>query len=89
MKHLSNEFMLDMLAKIQPLQAEALKRDKAFHIDASVHDDIGDYGSTHICIDVTIFDSNSIIGSFYFNATDTAEEVDAQFAALLAFHNTL
>lgn len=89
MMYLSDETMLAMLAKVQPLQAEIIKTGHSAHIDASVHEDIWDATSTHISIDVCIFYGHSLVGSFCFSPNDTEEQLEATYASLAAFVHTL
>lgn len=89
MKHISDEFMLDMLSKVQPYQADILKSGRSAHIDASVHEDIWDTGETHIDFGVTIFEGHHIVNSFDFCSSDTEEQVEAVFASLVAYVHTL
>lgn len=81
--------MLDMLAKVQPIQAEILKSGRSAHVDAHVHEDIDDYGKHHIDIDVTIFEGHSIVNSFDFSSNETEEQVEAVLASLVAYVHTL
>lgn len=89
MTHLSDTFMLDMLAKVQPIQAEILKSGRSAHVDAHVHEDIDDYGKHHIDIDVTIFDGNTLVKSFDFSSLDSEEQCEAELSALVAYVHTL
>ncbi len=86
MNYLSDEFMLDLLAKVQPFQAEILKTGHSAHIDAGVHNNLWDanHGS-HINFSVDIFYENSIIESFDFSSADSADELNAEFMRLQAF----
>lgn len=87
--YLSDETMLAMLAKVQPLQAEIVKTGHSAHIDASVHEDIWDETSTHISFDVFIYSGHSLIASFCFSSNDTEEQLEATYASLVAFVHTL
>ena len=89
MKHISDEFMLDMLSNVQPYQADILKSGRSAHIDASVHEDILEPEKTHIDFDVTIFEGHSIVNSFDFSSNETEEQVEAVFASLVAYVHTL
>ena len=89
MKHLSDEFMLDVLSKVQPYQADVLKSGRSIHIDASVHEDIWAPGETHIDFDVNVFEDHSIVNSFDFSSSETEEQVEAVFASLVAYVHSL
>lgn len=89
MMYISDETMLAMLAKVQPLQAEIVKTGHSAHIDASVHEDIWDETSTHISFDVFIYSGHSLIASFCFSSNDTEEQLDATYASLVAFVHTM
>lgn len=88
MKHISDEKMLDVLAKVQTQQASILRKGYSIHIDASIHEDLVD-NEHYIGIDVTFFDENTLIKSFDFSAFDTEEELDAMFRLFIGFVNRL
>lgn len=87
MTHLSDNYMLDMLSKVQPFQAEIIKTGRSAHVDAHVHEDFD--GDNHICFDVTVFESNTLVESFDFNSLDTEEQCEAVFSALVAYVHSL
>lgn len=89
MKHISDEFMLDMLSKVQPYQADVLKSGRSIHIDASVHEDIWEPEKTHIDFDVNIFEGHHIVNSFDFSSSETEEQVEAVLASLVAYVHSL
>lgn len=88
MKHISDEKMLDVLAKVQTQQAFILRKGYSIHIDASVHEDLVD-DEHYIAIDVTFFEENTLINSFDFSALDTEEELEATYAMLVAYIDSL
>ena len=89
MTFLSDEFMLDILSKVQPLQADILKSGRSAHIDASVHDCFWDPSDTHISFDVTVFRGNTLVENFEFSSVDTEEKVKAVLVSLVAYVNSL
>lgn len=88
MKHISDEKMLDMLAKVQTQQAFILRKGYSVHIDASVHEDLVD-DDHYIAFDVTFFEENTLIKSFDFSALDTEKELDATHAMFVAYVDSL
>lgn len=89
MKYLSDKFMLDMLSRVQPYQAEILKTGRSAHIDAHVHEDFWDPSDTHISFDVTVFEDNTLVKNFEFSSGDTEEQIEAVFASLVAYVHSL
>lgn len=86
---LSDEFMLDILSKVQPLQADILKSGRSAHIDAHVHEGFWDPSDTHISFDVTVFEDTTLVKIFEFSSRDTEEEVQAVFVSLVAYVHSL
>lgn len=82
----SNEFMLDLLKKVQPLQIEALKRGYSAHIDTGISD-WDDVDRIHF--DCTIFEGTDIRERYEFHYTDTEEQLEATLAKLRADINAL
>lgn len=81
--------MLEMLTRVQAHQTEILKTGHSAHIDASIHDDIWEYGKTHIDFCVYIYDGNSLVREFDFNSLDSEDELEATYATLIAYIKTL
>lgn len=88
MEYLSDSIMLEMLKKVQPLQADVLKTGRSFHLDASVNHSYV-YGGDYINFGVTIFEGNEIIRDFDFSSTMSQEELDAEYACLAAYVNRI
>lgn len=88
-KYLSDSIMLEMLAKVQPLQAEILKTGRSAHVDAGVHEPIFGDGASHISFGVTIFEENDIVRDFDFSSSDTQEELEAEYVSLKAYVNRI
>ena len=74
----SNQFMLNLLSQVQPLQANILETGHSAHLDADAFND-------HISFDLTIFHDNAIVESFEFSALDSEEELFAELQKLQAF----
>ena len=89
MKHISDEFMLDMLSKVQPLQSDILKSGRSAHLDAHVHKGLWDPSDTHISFDVIVFEGNTLVKNFEFSSCDTEEEVEAVLASFVAYVHAL
>ena len=89
MTFLSDEFMLDILSKVQPLQADILKSGRSAHIDASVHEAFWDPSDKHISFDVTVFQGNTLVENFEFSSVDTEEKVQAVLVSLVAYVHSL
>lgn len=89
MTHLSDKFMLDMLSKVQPLQAEILKTGRSAHLDSHYHEYEWDQPGHDIEFEMYVFEDNSLVKTFDFNARDTEEEVEAVFASLAAYVNSI
>lgn len=89
MKYLSNAFMLDMLSKVQPYQGKVLATGRSAHIDGHYHEPFLDDDPGTIGFDFSVFESNTLVKSFEFSATDTEEQVEAVLATLVAYVNTL
>lgn len=87
MAHRTNEFMLNLLKDVQPLQIEAVKKGYSAHLDINTTD-IWDDGP-HDYFDLTIFDGNEIIDRYDFSHLDTEEQLQAQLAKLRADINAL
>lgn len=79
--------MLEMLEKVQPLQAEVLRKHYDAHVDAGTYGKYRD--EPYISFDFTIFDETDIIFDIEFSARDTQEMLDANLAKLKAFINSL
>lgn len=88
MEQVKTEIMLEILAGIQPLQAECLKRGYSMHVDANIHDNFWGEG-THISFDVAIYSGHSLIKSFEFTALDTEAVNRAKVHLLDAYIKTL
>lgn len=90
LSYLSNEFMLDTLKKVQPLQVKLLQAGASAHLDASVNENrFSDEPGTHIDFSVDVFIDNNLEKSFDFSPNDTEEQVNAELAALRAYANSL
>lgn len=88
--YLSDEFMLGILAKIQPFQAEVLKTGKSAHLDAHYHFHDWCTEQDHtIDIDFYVFEGHSLLKTFEFSAGDTEEQAEAVFASLVAYVHSL
>lgn len=87
MNYLSDEFVLGMLAKVQPLQADVLKAGYTCHVDAGIHESpwTADHGKTYISLDFSIFLGGGEIEEFDFTAYYSEDELEAEFARLKAF----
>ena len=89
MTQLSDNFMLDMLSKVQPLQIEVVKTGRTVHLDAHYHEH-GWYDNGHaIDIDFYVFDEGGLSQTFEFNSSDTQEQVEAVFTSLVAYIHSL
>ena len=88
MKYLSDEIMLAMLAKVQPIQAEIVKTGHSAHLDVAVNDNIFDreYGH-HISFSMDIFYGTDLIESFDFSSSGSEEELNAEFGRMQAYVN--
>lgn len=83
----SNNAMLEMLEKVQPLQAEVIRKNYHAHLDGGM---FGQHGNEpYVSFDFTIFDETDIIFDVDFDAHDTQEMLDANLAKLKAFINSL
>ena len=80
--------ILDALKKVQSMQPELLKKGYSAHLDASIHNSIGEDG-THLSFVLTIFEGNDIIKSFDFSAYDTPDMIEATTAIAVAFTKSL
>lgn len=82
MQYLSDTTMCGILAKVQEIQLDALKKGYSFHLDASVHKWDGE--PTHISISVTVFYYNSLVLSYDFYGHETEEQAIALVAKIRA-----
>lgn len=89
MTHLSDNFMLDTLAKVQPIQFEIYKHLLGAHLDTYVHEGIFDAGDHSLSFDLYVFDGHDIVETFEFSPNDTEEEVLAELTRLVSYANTL
>ena len=89
MTHLSDNFMLETLAKVQPLQLEIYKHLLGAHLDAHVHDDIFNTGEHSLDFDLYVFDGHELVKTFEFSSGDTEEEVLAELTRLTAYVHSL
>lgn len=87
MAHRTNEFMLNLLKDVQPLQIEALKKGYSAHIDTGISSFWGDKARVHF--DFTIFEGIDITGRYEFHYGDTEEQLEATLAKLRADINAL
>ena len=88
MQYISNEKMLDMLKKIQPLQVAVLKSGRTAHLDASIHEDYAGK-DPHIGISFTVFEGYEIVKDFDFFYNLSAGELETVYASLVAYVETL
>jgi hypothetical protein len=89
MTHLSDNFMLETLAKVQPLQLEIYKHLLGAHLDAHVHENIFDAEEHSLDFDLYVFDGHGLLKMFEFNSGDTEEEVLAELTRLTAYVHSL
>ena len=89
MKYLSDKFMLDMLSRVQPYQAEILKTGRSAHVDAHYHVHEWDTPDHVIDFDFYVFEDTTLVKSFEFNTGDTEEQIEAVFASLVAYVHSL
>ena len=69
--YLPNDYMLELLTELQDLQFDLVKDGHTAHVDASVHENVGEVG-THISIEVYID------GRHYdFSSLHSREQLDA------------
>lgn len=80
--------ILEALREVQKLQPMLLKKGYSAHLDAAVHNSIGEDG-THLSFELTIFEGNDIIKSFDFSAYDTPDMIEATTAMAVAFTKSL
>ena len=88
--YLSDEFMLGILAKIQPFQAEIIKTGKSVHLDAHYHSHDWCAEQDHtIDIDFYVFEGNCLSKTFEFSAGETEEQTEAVVTSLVAYVHSL
>lgn len=88
-RFLPDSAMLEILAKVQPLQAEILKTGRSCHLDAGIHNNLWAGSGTHINFDVTIFEQHEIVRQFEFSANMSQEELTVELAAIQAYLNRI
>lgn len=89
MTQLSDNFMLDMLSKVQPFQPEIIKTGRSAHLDAHYHEHEWFTPDHSIDFDLYVFENNELIKSFEFNSRYTEEEIEAVLTSLKAYVNSL
>lgn len=82
----SNEFMLNLLKRVQPMQIEALKKGFAADIDTHISDFL--QGEERNCIYVDFYILEADI-HYEFHYGDTEEQLEATLAKLRADINAL
>lgn len=87
MAQLSDNYMLDVLSKVQPFQAEIIKTGRSAHLDVHYHE----FGSFEHSIDFDfyVFENTDLVKTFEFNSSETSEEVEAVLISLVAYVNSL
>lgn len=88
MEQVKDEIMLEILAAVQPLQTECLRRRHSMHLDTSIHHNFWGEG-THINFDVAIYSEYTLVKSFEFTALDTEAVNRAKVHLLDAYIKTL
>ncbi len=83
----SNEFMLDLLKRVQPMQIEVLKKGYSAHIDTGINSYWDD--KARLSFDFTIFEGTDIAEQYEFHYLDTEEQLEATLAKLRADINAL
>lgn len=90
LSYLSNEFMLETLKKVQPIQIQLLQSGVSAHLDAGVSPNrYSEDNGTHIDFSIDIFVENNLEKSFDFSPLDTEEEVNATVSSLQAYAKSL
>ena len=87
--YLSNGIMLEMLKKVQNLQAEIIISGRSCHLDAGVYEDHFFEAGTHISFDVTVFDEHELVREFDFSSNLTEEELKEEYQCLVAYVNRI
>lgn len=82
----SNEFMLDLLKRVQPMQIEVLKRGYSAHLDTGIS---SLWDEARVYFDLTIFEGTDITERYDFHYGDTEEQLEATLAKLRADINAL
>lgn len=89
MTQLSDNFMLEMLSKVQPFQVAIVKTGRSVHLDAHYHERDWDTPDHSIDIDFYVFEHNEIVKTFEFNSSETEEQLDAVLASVAAYAHSL
>jgi len=89
MTQLSDNYMLEMLSKVQPYQADIVKTGRSAHLDVHYHEHDWDTPDHSISFDLYVFEHNSLVKTFEFNSADTEEELEAILASVIAYAHSL
>lgn len=89
MTQLSDNFMLEMLSKIQPFLIDILKTGRSSHLDCHYHEHMWTDPDHSIDFEVFVFEGHEIVESFEFNSLKTKEQIEATFASMAAYVHSL